>query len=133
MGSRFDGSALQPIAVGAFTFGPKNVPHFAWSKTETTIHVYGIGPFSTTLIDPVYELTGEGTFLLTSLLQPGTRTDSSPPDCFELQVGARVKSAEGEGAVIGARCSPANHITQYWIQQPNGERFWAKREELKPI
>jgi hypothetical protein len=67
------------------------------------------------LTDPVYELTSEGTFLLTSVLRPGTPTNSSPTDCFTLKVGMRVKSAEVEGMVVGARCSPANHITQYWI------------------
>jgi len=133
MGSRFDASILKPLELGAFGFGPKNMAHFAWSKTETTIHVYGIGPFSTKLIDPVYELTGDGTYLLTSLLKPGTPTDSSPPDCFALRIGARVKGAGGEGAVVGARCSPANHITQYWIQKTNGDRFWARLEEVKAM
>lgn len=133
MGSHFDASALKPVDLGAFTIGPKDMPHFAWSKTETTIHVYGVGPFSTKLIDPVYELTGEGTFLLTSLLQPGTPTHSAPSECFVLRIGARVKGADGEGAVVGARCSPANHITQYWVQKTNGDRFWATSEELKPM
>jgi hypothetical protein len=133
MGSRFEPSALKQVELGAFTIGPKNMPHFAWSKVETTLHVYGVGPFSTKLIDPVYELTGEGTFLLTSLLQPGTPTHSSPRDCFALRIGSRVKGAEGEGAVVGARCSPANHVTQYWIQKTNGDRFWATSEELKSM
>jgi hypothetical protein len=44
-----------------------------------------------------------------------------------------VKGAEGEGTVVGARCSPAKHITQYWIQKTNGDRFWATSEELKPM
>lgn len=133
MGSRFEPSALKQVELGAFTIGPKNMPHFAWSKVETTLHVYGIGPFSTKLVDPAYELTGEGTFLLTSLLQPGTPTHSSPPDCFALRIGSRVRGTEGEGVVVGARCSPANHITQYWIQKTSGDRFWAMLEELKPI
>src|SRR5262249_6160816 len=130
MGSRFNSSALKQVESGAFTIGPANMPHFAWSKVETTIHAYGVGPFSTKLIDPVYELTSEGTFLLTSLLQPGTLTDSSPPDCFALKIGARVKGADGEGVVVGARCSPANHITQYWVNQLNGDRFWATLDQL---
>jgi hypothetical protein len=133
MGSRFDAAALKPVELGSFTLGPKNMPHFAWSKTETTIHVYGVGPFSTKLIDPVFELTSEGTFLLTSLLQPGSRTDSSPPNCFALKIGVRVKSVAGEGAVVGARCSPANQLTQYWIEKTSGDRFWATPEELTPM
>jgi hypothetical protein len=133
MGSRFERSALKQIELGGFSIGPKNMPHFGWSKVESTIHVYGVGPFGTKLIDPVYELTGEGTFLLTSLLQPGTPTTASPPECFALKIGARVKAGVGEGAIVRARCSPANHITQYWIQKKNGDRFWAMSEELKPM
>ena len=106
MGSRFERSALKQIELGGFSIGPKNMPHFGWSKVESTIHVYGVGPFGTKLIDPVYELTGEGTFLLTSLLQPGTPTTSSPPECFALKIGARVKAGVGEGAIVRARCSP---------------------------
>jgi hypothetical protein len=48
-----------------------------------------------------------------------------------LKMGAHVKSAEGESSVVGARCSPANHITQYWIEKPDGRRFWARLEELQ--
>ena len=131
MGSRFEPSALKEVKLGDFTIGPKNMPHFGWATVETTIHVYGVGPFRSTLVDPVYELINEGTFLLTSLLQPGTPTNSSPPDCFALKVGAHVKSAEAEGAVVGARCSAANHITLYWIEKPDGRRFWARLEELQ--
>jgi hypothetical protein len=131
MGSRFEPSALKEVILGDFTIGPKNMPHFGWAKVETTIHVYGVGPFRSTFIDPVYELTGEGTFLLTSLLQPGTPTNSSPPDCFALKVGAHVKGNLGEGTIVGARSSPANHITQYWIQKSDGERFWATLQELQ--
>lgn len=133
MGSHFERSALKQIELGAFSFGPKNMPHFGRSKVESTIHVYGVGPFSTKLIDPVYELTDEGTFLLTSLLQPGNPTDSSPSGCFVLRIGAAVKGADGDGIVVGARCSPANHITQYWVQKKNADRFWATSEELKPM
>jgi len=131
MGTHFEPSALKEVKLGEFTIGPKNMPHFGWAKVETTIHVYGVGPFRSTLVDPVYELINEGTFLLTSLLQPGTPTNSSPPDCFALKVGAHVKSAEAEGAVVGARCSAANHITLYWIEKPDGRRFWARLEELQ--
>jgi hypothetical protein len=130
MGSQFQPSSLKEVRLGDFTIGPKNMPHFGWSKVESTIHVYGTGPFRSTLIDPVYELTREGTLLLTSLLQPGTPTNSSPPDCFALKLGVRVKSAEAEGTVVGARCSPANHITQYWIEKSDGRRFWATLQEL---
>jgi hypothetical protein len=133
MGQRFSRSALEPLELGAFGSVPKNMAHFVWSKTETIIQVHGIGPFSSTLVDPVYELTDKGVSLLTSLLEPGRPTSSSPPDCFALTIGAQVGGDGGEGTVVGARCSPANQLTQYWVRKSNGERFWATREQLKPL
>jgi hypothetical protein len=97
------------------------------------VQVHGIGPFSSTLVDPVYELTEKGTFLLTSLLQPGTPTSSSPPDCFALKIDAKVRGDAGEGVIVDARCSPSNQITQYWIQRPDNVRFWATFAELKAL
>jgi hypothetical protein len=35
----------------------------------------------------------------------------------------RLTAQRGKGSVIPARCSPANHITQYWIRQTNSNRF----------
>ena len=74
--------------------------------------MHGIGPLGSTLVDPVYELTDRGALLLTSLLQPGRPTSSSPQDCFALRIGAQVRGDNGEGTVVGARCSPANQLTQ---------------------
>ena len=133
MGRLFDRSALEQLDVGAFGFAAKDMAHFAWSKTETTIQVHGIGPFSSKLVDPAYDLTDNGVLLLTYLLRPGTPTPSAPPDCFAWKIGTRVSSARGDGTVIGARCSPANHLTQYWVRRPNGEQFWAPSQELKLI
>jgi hypothetical protein len=132
MGNRFNRSALEPMELGTFGSVPKKMAHFAWSKTETIVQVHGIGPFSSELVDPVYELTDEGVFLLTSLLQRGKPAKSSPPDCFALKTGERVRGDAGEGLVVGARCSPANQLTQYWVGKPSGERFWAAVQDLKP-
>jgi len=131
MGRRFNRSALEPMATGTFGIAPKDMAHFAWSKTETILQIHGVGPFSSTVIEPVYELTEKGVFSLTSLLMPGRPTSSSPPDCFTLKMNAKVRGEGGEGLVVGARCSPSNQITQYWIQKSNGERFWATFQELK--
>ena len=131
MGRRFNRSALAPMAMGTFGIAPKNMTHFAWSQTETILQIHGIGPFSSTVVEPVYELTDKGIFSLTSLLMPGQPTSSSPPDCFALKINANVRGEGGEGLVVGARCSPSNQITQYWIQKSNGERFWATFKELK--
>ena len=130
MGRRFNRSALEPMDTGTFGVAPKNMAHFAWSKTETILQIHGIGPFGSTVVEPVYELTDKGIFSLTSLLLPGSATSSSPPNCFALKVNAKVRG-EAEGIVVGARCSPSNQITQYWVQKANGERFWASLQELK--
>lgn len=130
-GRRFDRSALEIMETGSFGIAPKNMAHFGWSKTETIDQVHGIGPFTSTVIDPVYELNEKGVFLLTSLLLPGTPTTSNPPDCFPLKVGAKARSERGQGVIIGARCSPYNELTQYWIRKPNGDRFWATIQELR--
>jgi hypothetical protein len=130
-GKKFDKSRLEPMEVGTFGIAPKTMPHFAQSETETIVQVHGIGPFSSMLVDPVYEVTDKGTFVLTSLLQPGTATSSSPPDCFALKVGAHVRGDRGEGTVVSARCSPANRITEYWVRKSDDKRFWATLQELK--
>ena len=108
------------METGAFGLAPKNMAHFAWSKTETILQVHGIGLFASTLVDPAYELTDKG-------------TTSSPPDCFALKTGARVRGDGGVGLVVAALCSPANRLTQYWVQKPNGDRFWATLQELKQL
>jgi hypothetical protein len=133
MGRHFDRALLEQLDIGAFGFAPKNMAHFAWSKTETTIQVHGVGPFASKLVDPAYELTDKGILLLTYLLKPGTPTQSAPPDCFAWKISKRVRGDAGEGTVIGARCSPANQLTQYWVRRLNGQQFWAPSQELKPV
>jgi hypothetical protein len=130
MGRRFDRSVLTLMDLGSFGIAPKNMAHFGWSKTDTIEQVHGIGPFSSTLLDPAFELTPQGVTLLTSPLLPGTATTSYPADCFPVKMGATVRSDRGEGVVIGARCSPANQITEYWVKKSSGERFWATLQEL---
>lgn len=132
MGRRFVRSALQKMELGSYGVVPKTMAHFAWTDTDTILQVHGIGPFSSTVVEPVYEMTEKGVFSLTSLLLPGTPTSSYPPDCFALKVNDKVRGELGEGIVVGARCSPSNLITQYWVQKSNGERFWATLQELKP-
>jgi hypothetical protein len=133
MGRRFDPARLEPMETGAFGMAPKNMAHFALSKTETILQVHGIGPFTSTVVEPVYELTDKGVFSLTSLLLPGQPVSSSPPNCFALRINARVRGVLGEGHVVGARCSPTNQITEYWVQKSNGQRFWATFQQLRRL
>jgi len=133
MGRRFDPARLEPMETGAFGMAPKNMAHFALSNTETILQVNGIGPFTSTVVEPVYELTDKGVFSLTSLLLPGDAVPSSPPKCFGLRINARVSGVLGVGRVVGARCSPTNQITEYWVQKSNGQRFWATFQQLRQL
>ena len=131
MGRRFDRSALEPLELGAFGFVPKTMAHFAWAKAETVVQVHGVGPFVSTLVDSVYELTNKGVIARLSLLQPGVPTQSARSECFALQIGTRVRGARGGGVVVGAQCSPANRFTQYRVQRADGVRFWAVLKDLR--
>ena len=133
MGPRVKMSELEPMELGAFGFVPKKMAHFAYAKVETILQVHGIGPFINLPIDPVYQLTDKGVLFKPSLVKPGVPTSSSPPDCFRLKIGAQVHGERGDGIVVGALCSPANQFTQYWIQKPNGERFWATLQAVKAL
>jgi len=131
MGARYVPSGLEVIKAGGFAFGPKDMPHFAWSKTDSTIQVHGVAPFSSKLVDPAYDLTEKGVLLLTYLLKPGTPTGSAPADCFAWKLGSRVRGEDSMGTIIGARCSPANRLTQYWVRRDDGEQYWALYQDLK--
>ena len=107
--------------------------HFGYAKAETTLQVHGIGPFVNVPIDPVFELTSKGVLAKPSLLKPGVPTSSSPTYCFKVAIGTRMRGRRGEGFVVGALCSPANHFTQYWIRKASGERFRATLKELRTL
>lgn len=129
MGDRYNQQALEPMELGTYGLVQKKMAHFALSKTETILQVHGIGPFTTHWVAPMYELTDKGVLLETSAAEPGRPTPASPPGCFDLKLGARVRGGYGEGVVIAAQCTPGQ-LTQYRIEKPDGERFWAPRNEL---
>lgn len=131
MGPRYSQDGLAELAAGAFGFVAKEMAHFALSKSATVIQVHGTGPFRVKLVDPAYDLTDKGVVARDFLLQPGRPVASAPRGCFDLKVGERVVGAAGEGVVVGARCSPANRLTQYWVRKGDGERYWATLSELK--
>lgn len=103
--------------------------HFGLSKTETVNQVHGIGPFKTQRLVPIYELNDKGVFFDPSATQPGRPTSTSPPGCFVLKLGTRVRGSKGAGVVVAAQCTP-DQLTQYRIEKPDGEHFWAQRDEL---
>ena len=132
MGDRFNRDNLEPMEVGDYAFVSMKMAHFALSKTDTIIQVHGIGPFKTQWVVPVYELTDKGVLMKTGAEDTGYATPTIPNGCFPLKLGTTVRSSYGAGVVIGAQCTPGE-LTQYRIEKPDGERFWAQREELKPL
>jgi hypothetical protein len=129
MGDRFNRGTLEPMEVGTYALVSKTMAHFALSKTDTIVQVHGIGPFTTRWVVPIYELTDKGVLLGASAAEPGRPTPTSPPDCFALKLGTRVRGSYGEGVVVGAQCTPGQ-LTQYRVEKSDGERFWAQRDEL---
>ena len=130
MGDRFKRDALEPMEVGDYGFAPKKMAHFALSKSYTIIQVHGIGPFTTQWVVAVYELTDKGVLMKATAVDPGRPTPTSPDGCFVLKLGTLVRGSYSKGVVVGAQCTPGE-LTQYRIEKPDGEHFWAQRDELK--
>jgi hypothetical protein len=130
MGSQFSSSDLDTITVGDYLFVPKGMAHFALSKTETIIQVHGIGPFVVSYVDPFYVLRDQGIGLVRTGGKIEQLQESVPSDCFTLKTGEYVRGSTGEGVVVYGQCSPANHLTQYWVQTASGKRFWARTTDL---
>ncbi|HXG63649.1 MAG TPA: cupin domain-containing protein [Blastocatellia bacterium] len=52
LGDKLDTSASHPMTAGSFMVMPKGTRHFAWTKGETIIQVYAIGPWGLTYVNP---------------------------------------------------------------------------------
>ena len=52
LGTRLDVSAGLGLGVGGFALMPANANHFAYTKNETTIVLYGQGPVEFTYVNP---------------------------------------------------------------------------------
>ena len=130
MGNEFNSSGLESVTVGDYLFVPKRMAHFGLSKTETIIQVHGIGPFVVNLVDPIYVIRDQGIALVRTGGKIEQPEEPIPSDCFPLRPGEHVRGSAGEGLVVYGQCSPANHLTQYWVQTTRGERFWATPPDL---
>jgi hypothetical protein len=129
MGERFSPEKLETMDVGTYGLVGKKMAHFARSRTAAILQVHGIGPFTTTWVTPMYEMTEKGVLLSKSASIPGTPTATFPAECFELKLGTRARGMLGEGRIIGAQCTPGQ-LTQYRVEKPDGERFWGLRGEI---
>ena len=56
-GPKFDEAVLKPLEPGSFYTEPPDRPHFAMTKDEVIIQVSGMGPSSTTYVDPANDPT----------------------------------------------------------------------------
>ena len=52
MGDNFDAASLQTMNVGDLGSIPKQMRHFALSKTATVVQVHGMGPFKVNWVNP---------------------------------------------------------------------------------
>ncbi len=52
MGEKFDAAKLETMSPGNFVSMPKEMRHFALSKTATIVQVNAIGPFKVNWVDP---------------------------------------------------------------------------------
>lgn len=52
MGEKFDSAGLQTMNVGDLGSIPKEMRHFALSKTATIVQVHGMGPFRVNWVNP---------------------------------------------------------------------------------
>jgi len=50
LGDKLDPNATKPMTAGSFMVMPKGTPHFAWTKGETIVQIYAIGPWSLTYV-----------------------------------------------------------------------------------
>jgi hypothetical protein len=132
MGEHFRREALEPMEVGDYGFAPRNMVHFAFSKTATIIQVHGVGPFATTWLVPMYELSTKGVVIKSTAGDQGRGVAAPPDGCFSMQIGARVRSEHREGAIVGAQCTPGI-LTQYRVEGSDGELFWARPDELSML
>jgi len=52
MGKTFDDAKTEVIGPGGYMVVPKKMPHYAVGEGETIVQVHGIGPFTTTFVNP---------------------------------------------------------------------------------
>jgi len=51
-GKTFDEAKTEVFSPGGYMVVPKKVPHFAVGEGETIVQIHGVGPFTTTFVNP---------------------------------------------------------------------------------
>ena len=118
MGERFRAEGLETMDVGTYGLVGAKMAHFARSRTDAILQVHGIGPFTTTWVTPMYELTDHGVLLSTSAAEPGRPTATVPSDCFELKLGARARhvgrGSDHRGAMHSGSADAVSYPETRW-------------------
>jgi hypothetical protein len=127
-GDSFDRSAMRELNVGDYALVPKQMAHFAWSKTETIILIHGIGPFRQINTDAQQSLSG-----WTIDLQKGLIRDPRSATYFKFKLNDRVRSDRGEGIIAYGQHSEKNKVTQYTVQKDDGGRFFETEDHLTAL
>ena len=110
-GETFDRTKLRPLAVGAYSFMPRQMPHFAYSEHGAILQVFGIGPFQQTF------LGGEKIL-----------SKSNDREVFKLAIGDKVRHRRGDGVILdGWACGT---IVQYEVQKQDGTLFMGVAEDF---
>ena len=113
-GDTFDRSRLRELNVGDYAFVPKRMTHFGWADGEVVIQVHGIGPFKTNFVNEWKQLS-----------------DPKAAALFKFKEKQRVLSPRGAVVVLLGYGSARDRITQYLVEKPDGEKFFALETELQ--
>ena len=127
-GDTFDPHAMRQLNVGDYAMLPKQMPHFAWSKTDTIILVHGIGPFQQTNTDAQQSLSG-----WTVDPQKGIVREPRSASYFKFKLNDHVRSDRGNGVIAYGQHSEKNKVTQYLVQKAGGTRFCETEDHLSLI
>jgi quercetin dioxygenase-like cupin family protein len=124
-GETYDSHNMRELNVGDYALVPKQMAHFAWSKTDTIILIHGIGPFEQTNTDAQQSLSG-----WTLDPQKGLFRDPQSASYFKFKLNDRVRSEHGDGVIAYGQHSERNKVTQYTVQKEDGSRFFETEDHL---
>src|SRR5262245_17358942 len=127
-GDTFDSQTMRELNVGDYALVPKQMAHFAWSKTDTIILIYGIGPFRPINTDAQQSLSG-----WTLDPQKGLFRDPQSASYFKFKLNDLVRSDRGAGVIAYGQHSEKNKVTQYTVQKEDGSRFFESEDHLSAI
>ena len=61
IGEKFDEAAVHALPDGSYGKMPAEVRHYGWTKGETIVQIYGIGPFEIYFVNPADDLRKQTT------------------------------------------------------------------------